>query len=129
MKHAAAALGMLAAFVAGAARADTVTDWNRTALAVMRAANVGTNPLSRTLAMVHVAMSDAVNSVEERYARYLPDLPPVPGASAEAAAASAARQILVQLYPNQKAVVDFAYAASLAPIPDGAAKKRRHRAR
>jgi hypothetical protein len=120
MKHAAVALGMLAAFAASAARADTVTDWNRTSLAVMRAANVGGNPASRTLAMVHVAMSDAVNSVQDRYTRYLADLPTVPGASAEAAAA--ARQILVQLYPNQKAIVEEAYATSLGAIPDGAGK-------
>ena len=121
MKHAAAALGMLVAF-AGAARADTVTDWNQTSLAVMKAANVGGNPASRTLAMVHVAMSDAINSVQDRYTRYLAKLPTVPGASAEAAGAAAARQILIQLYPNQKAIIEEAYAASLKGIADGSAK-------
>jgi hypothetical protein len=58
----------------------------------------------------------------DRYTRYLADLPTVPGASAEAAAAAAARQILVQLYPNQKAIVEEAYATSLGAIPDGAGK-------
>jgi hypothetical protein len=122
MKHVAAALGILAALSSGAARADTVTDWNRTSIEVLKAANVSSNPASRSLAMVHVAMSDAINAVQDRYARYLPDLPTVPSASAEAAAAAAARQILVQLYPNQKAIVEEAYGASLKAIADGPAK-------
>lgn len=63
MKHFAVVLGALAA-LSGAARADTITDWNQTTMAVMKAANVGGNPASRTLAMVHVAMSDAVNAVQ-----------------------------------------------------------------
>ena len=87
MKHVAAALGILAALSSGAARADTVTDWNRTSIEVLKAANVSSNPASRSLAMVHVAMSDAINAVQDRYARYLPDLPTVRSASAEAAAA------------------------------------------
>src|SRR5207245_844805 len=36
--------------------------------------------------------------------------------------AAAARQILVQLYPSQKSMIDRAYAASVKAIPDGAAK-------
>jgi hypothetical protein len=67
-------------------------------------------------------MSDAVNGVQDRYARYLPDAAAAPGASAEAAAATAARQILIQLFPNQKALLEEAHAASLKAIPDGAAK-------
>src|SRR5688572_30709164 len=122
MKHVAAALGILAALSSGAARADTVTDWNRTSIEVLKAANVSSNPASRSLAMVHVAMSDAINAAQDRYARYRPDLPTVPSASAEAAGAAAARQILVQRYPNQKAIVEEAYGASLKAIADGPAK-------
>jgi len=123
MKHSiAAAIGMLMAFAICTARADTVTDWNQTSIEVMRVASVAGNPWSRTLAMVHVAMSDAINAVQGRYARCVANVPAVPGASAEAAASAAARQILVQLYPNQKAQVEEAYAASLKTIPDGPAK-------
>jgi hypothetical protein len=64
------ALTVLCGLATGAAHADTITDWNETATAVLKAANVGGNPASRTLAMVHVAMSDAVNSVQNRYTRY-----------------------------------------------------------
>jgi hypothetical protein len=121
---AAMAIAMLVAFASCVARADTITDWNETSIEVMKAARVTGNPWSRTLAMVHVAMHDAVNSVQGRYTRYLATMPAVPGASAEAAAAAAARHILVNLFPNQKAMVDHAYSASITAIPDGAAKSQ-----
>ena len=103
------------------ARADVVTDWNVTANALV-ANDVNGNPRLRTLAMVHVAMSDAINTVQNRYTRVVATLPAGPGASAEAAAATAARQILTQIYPQQKAKIEEAYAASLKAIPDGSAK-------
>src|SRR5687767_5931597 len=101
--------------------ADVVTDWNVTTNALV-ANDVGNNPRLRTLAMVHVAMSDAINTVQNRYTRVVATLPAVPGASAEAAAAAAARQILIQVYPAQNAKIEEAYAASLKAIPDGPAK-------
>src|SRR5438128_1196767 len=123
MKHSSGmAIGILIAVATGTARADTVTDWNQTAIDVMKVARVAGNPWSRTLAMMHVAMSDAINSVEGRYTCYVAAVPVVPGASAEAAAAAAARQNLVDLFPNQKPIVDVAYAASLKAIPEGPAK-------
>src|SRR5688572_5428760 len=112
--------GMVAAPLS-AARADVITDWNVITSGLV-ANDVGNNPRLRTLAMVHVAMSDAVNTVQNRYARVVATLPAAPGASAEAAAATAARQILTQIYPAQKAKIEEAYAASLKAIPDGPAK-------
>jgi PAP2 superfamily len=110
-----------AALLAASARADVVTDWNVIANALV-AKDVGNNPKLRTLAMVHVAMSDAINTVQNRYTRVVATLPAAPGASAEAAAATAARQILTQVYPQQKAKIEEAFAASLKAIPDGLAK-------
>jgi hypothetical protein len=121
-RFAATAIGLLMAFATGVARADTVTDWNVTAIEVMRVAGIAGNPWTRNMAMVHVAMSDAINSVQPRYARYVATVAVVAGASPEAAAAAAARQILLQQVPNQKAKIEEAYAASLKAIPDGAAK-------
>jgi hypothetical protein len=117
-------LAVAVAFPRQDARADLVTDWNKTALEVMKAAKAGGNPASRALAMVHVAVSDAVNTVQGRYTRYAATMP---------AASSAARTILVQLYPAQKAMIEEAFdagraqgfgrgAASVKAIPDGAAK-------
>jgi hypothetical protein len=115
-------LGLLMALATCVARADTATDWNQTAIEVMKAANIAGNPWTRTLAMMHVAMADATNAVQGRYTRYIATVPAVPSASAEMAAAAAARHILAQLYPNQKAQIDEAYAASLKTIPDGPVK-------
>jgi hypothetical protein len=114
--------GIVAAALSVApACADVVTDWNATATALV-AKDVGNNPKLRTLAMVHVAMSDAINTVQNRYTRVVATLPAAPGASAEAAAATAARQILIQIYPGQQARIEESYAASLKAIPDGPAK-------
>ena len=104
------------------ARADVVTDWNQTAMDVMKAEKVGRNPWARSLAMMHVAMSDAINSVQGRYTRLIYDGPTAAGASAEAAAAAAARDMLTRLYPAAKAKIDEAYEASLKATPAGRAR-------
>src|SRR5687768_1028058 len=101
--------------------ADVVTDWNVTTNALV-ANDVGNNPKYRTLAMVHLAMSDAINTVQNRYTRVVATLPAAPNASPEAAAATAARQILTQIYPEQKAKIEETYAASLKAIADGPAR-------
>jgi hypothetical protein len=119
--HTAVAISALVVVAACSARADVVTDWNVTTNALV-ANDVGNNPKLRTLAMVHVAMSDAINTVQNRYTRVVATLPAVPDASAEAAAATAAREILIQIYPAQQARIDEAYATSLKAIPEGPAK-------
>ena len=103
-------------------RADVITDWTQTAIDVMKAVNVAGNPFTRTLAMVHVSMSDSVNAVQERYTRFTADIAPDPSASAEAAAAAASREILMRQYPGQKARIDAAFATTLETVPDGPAR-------
>ena len=104
-------------------RADVITDWNRTAIDVMKAVNVAGNPWTRSMALVNVSMSDAVNSVQNRYSRYMAaELPTDPNASAEAAAAAAAREILMRQYPGQKARIDAAFAETMQTIPDSPAR-------
>jgi hypothetical protein len=123
-KFTAMAVGMLFAVTTGTARADIVTDWNVATLEILRAAQATGGAQSRSMTIVHVAMSDAVNSVQNRYTRYAAKMPIVSDASAEAAAASAARQALLQLYPKQKDAIEKAYAASLKTIADGPAKTK-----
>ena len=104
-------------------RADVITDWNRTAMDVMRAVNVSGNPWTRSMALVNVSMSDAVNSVQNRYSRYMAtELPSDPNASAAAAAAAAAREFLIRQYPGQKAQIDAAFAETMKTIPDNPAR-------
>jgi len=103
--------------------ADVIADWNNTAMDVMKAVNVGGNPWTRSMALVNVSMSDAVNSVQNRYSRYTAtELPIDPNASAEAAAAAAAREILMRQYPGQKARIDTAFAETIQAIPDNPAR-------
>jgi hypothetical protein len=103
-------------------RADVIADWNNTAMGVMRAVNVAGNPWTRSMALVNVSMSDAVNSVQNRYSRYIPELPVDPKASAEAAVAAAAREILMRQYPGQKERIEAAFAETMKSIPDDAAR-------
>lgn len=105
-----------------AARADVVSDWNATATTVIlnKAAAPGI-----TLAMVHTAIYDAVNGIDRRYKTYaVTPTVGTGGASKEAAAAAAAYHLLRGLFPDQLSVLDPAYAASLAAVPDGAAETR-----
>jgi hypothetical protein len=102
--------------------ADVVLDWNEVALARVVAARQGPPDGARTMAMVHVAMFEAINAVEQRYAPYAFKTRAPAGTSAEAAGAAAASSVLMKLFPDQAQAVEAAYAASLARIPDGDGK-------
>ena len=107
---------------AGAAAAEVVVDWNNVALNAIRTDRTSPPKASRALAMVHVAVFDAVDGIVGGYTPYhVTDAAPV-GASPEAAAVAAAHNVLVALYPAQQATFDAARATSLAAIPDGSAK-------
>ena len=105
-------------------RADVVLDWNKVALNAIRVDKTSPPKASRALAIVHVAMYDAINSASGGvYEPYL--VQPVQffaPVSVEAAAAAAAHATLVDLFPAQKATFDAALATSLAAIPNGPEK-------
>jgi hypothetical protein len=96
----------------GSCRADTVTDWDTKATAAASAAAFG----EREVAIVDLAMFDAVNSIERRYQPYLQQLPTTEPASADAAAASAAATALAQLHPETAASFKAALAEYLAHL-------------
>jgi hypothetical protein len=111
----------------GIAAADNVpnivTNWslNATQAVVTKGGRAG----FVEFAIVHAAMFDAVNAIERRYAVYKVDpAAPSRGASPEAAAAAAAHRALVGLFPEQALTLDAAYAASLATLPDNAARTK-----
>jgi hypothetical protein len=76
--------------------ADVITDWDAKASAVASPAALG----ERELAIVDIAMFDAVNSVAPKYRPYLVKEDGFSDASAEAAAASAAASALEKLHPQ-----------------------------
>jgi len=99
---------------------NAVTRWNTIATAAVLV-DPGRVRDSRTMAMVHGAIHDAVNAIDRRYEPYTSDAS-APGASVNAAVAAAAHDVLVVLSPSRVAITDAEYAAALAEIPDGAAK-------
>ena len=100
------------------ATANVITDWDAMAVTVVAPAPLG----QRELAMVHVAMFDAVNSIERRYRPYLVQLTALKTTSQDAAAAIAAATVLVGLRPMAAAETKAALATYLATIADGEPK-------
>jgi hypothetical protein len=83
---------------------------------------LGPGRASRAMAMVHVAMFEAVNAVDRRYESYL-GIRADRGASMEAAIAQAAHDTLNALYPSQAAQCDLVLADDLRQMPAGKAKQ------
>ena len=109
--------------------ADAVLDWNAVALAaeandhtssiVAKAEQGGPTRSARALAIVHAAIFDAVNSIDQSYTPYRVTRTFSKVASIDAAVAQAAHDTLTALYPSQKAMFDTALRESLAEIPGG----------
>jgi len=104
---------------------NQVLQWNRTLLVIVRTpgAQPATIHPTRSFAIMHAAIYDAVNAIDKTHTPYLFDLTGVSqSVSQEAAAAAAAHEVLVALYPGFQAMLDAQLQQSLAQIPDGAAK-------
>ena len=94
--------------------ADAVTEWT---LEADRLGGGGANWY--TLAVMHMAMHDAAQAVEGRFARWSAD-PPVPvppGTSLPAALAGAAAQVLVELHPDSGDEINQLFQSALARLP------------
>jgi len=102
---------------------NAVTHWNSVALEVF-APTEGTNPMmqSRTLAILHAAIHDALNAIDHRFAPYTPGLAAASAASPDAAVATAAHEVLGTLVREQKKMIDEAYERALASVSDDAGK-------
>ena len=102
--------------------ADVIADWNENAVSFGVMHNIGPPPAERIIAMVHIAMFDAINSIERKYRPYLVQLPATPTTSKEAAAATAAGTILVGINPQAQVTMKSLLDSYLAAIPDSAGK-------
>ena len=103
------------------ASANVVTDWDEKAVALIQPRMVP--PVAyRAMAIVHIAMFDAVNSIEPYYRPYYAQLPATRETSKEAAAAAAAGAVLTKLLPDVASDIQAALKSYLLAIPDNDAK-------
>jgi membrane-associated phospholipid phosphatase len=114
----------IALSMGSAAYADVVTEWNTAALNVIRADRTAPPIASRALAILHVAIFDAVNGIDRRHQSYYVQSAVPASASREAAASAAAHKTLVALFPRNAASFDDLHAMTLAAIPDRPAKAK-----
>jgi len=104
---------------------NPVLQWNRALLVIVRTpgAQPATIHPTRSFAIMHAAIYDAVNAIDKTHKSYFVNLRGVSqSASQDAAAAAAAHEVLVGLYPQFQAMLDAELQQSLAQIPDGAHK-------
>jgi PAP2 superfamily len=112
----------LSSSVGTPANADVVTDWNNAALDAIRAGNTAPPIASRSLAILHASIYDAVNGIARTHESYLVQSAVSSSASREAAASAAAHNTLVNLFPARTSTFDALHAAILAAIPNGPQK-------
>ncbi len=105
---------------------DQVIQWNRILLGILQTpgAQPATVHATRSMAILHAAVYDAVNAIVKTHTDYLVHLEAPRHASVAAAAATAAHDVLVKLYPAQAVTLDGDLAASFATVPNGSAKEQ-----
>src|SRR5262245_31471260 len=100
-----------------AAHADAVVDWNAIAANTIAAAPSRSGPGSPVLfldmAIVQIAVHDAVQALDGKFKPYHAQITGASG-SPEAATAKAAHDVLVNIYPAQAAALDTTYREYLA---------------
>ncbi|HEX3229790.1 MAG TPA: hypothetical protein VHQ95_12525 [Pyrinomonadaceae bacterium] len=114
--------GKQQAGVAADQAVNPVVQWNGILLGIVRTpgAQPATIHSTRSFAIMHAAIYDAVNSIEGTNKPYLVRLAGAPrDASQEAAAAVAAHEVLVELYPGVQSMLDAELQTSLDQIRAG----------
>jgi hypothetical protein len=111
--------GLLLVLLGGAtpAFADAVTDWNEITVAAVTAGRPG--PIGIVdIALVQIAVHDAVQALEQRFEPYHAELATRPGerhkGRPSGAVATAAHDVLVGMYPAQATTLDATYFNYLA---------------
>lgn len=104
--------------------ANAVLDWNQEVLNAIRLARTPPPPASMFMATVHVAIFDAVNSIDRKRQGWLVNDPAPAGIDRDAAIAGAAHKVMVKYWgPSvSPGVIQGAYDKALAQIPEGKAK-------
>jgi membrane-associated phospholipid phosphatase len=97
---------LVALLVLGRSHADVLDNWNEAMLNAIREENTPPALASRNLAILHLAIYDAVNSIEGTHQPYLSFIPPHGPASPETAAAAAGHETALALFPSERAAFD-----------------------
>lgn len=103
-------------------RANAMAEWNAIAFDACAGLGGGTRQ-SRALAMTHLAIHDALNSIRPVYATYSEGLRADPNASPDAAIATAAHDTLAAMAICHRVQLDEAYAQALGQLPDDDARR------
>jgi len=101
---------------------NAVVQWNRELLAIVRTpgAQPGTLHSTRSFAIMHAAIYDAVNAIDKTHHSHLiRTFGIVRGTSEDAAADAAAHEVLISLYPSLQSTIDATFEQLLAQIPTG----------
>jgi hypothetical protein len=100
-----------------ALQANVVLDWNAVMMAGIRLDNTGPTLSTRNLAILHLAVYDAVTTIARTHQPYQVQAVPAPGSSLEAAAASAGYEVLKVLYPGVRARSEETFQTWLSGAP------------
>jgi PAP2 superfamily protein len=106
--------------------AAIVVDWNRELLHIVQTpgAQPATVHPTRSYALLHLAIYDAVASITRNATPFLVSVDAPGGARPDAAAAAAGHAILTSLYPAMTPALDRLLAAELSVIPAGPATQQ-----
>ena len=102
--------------------ADTVTDWNTTAVKIIGDAIKPPGVANRAVALVQTSVYSAVNSITKRYPVTEPTVDAPADISVDAAIAAANRRMLNKLIPKSATVIDEAYNKAIGNITEGKAR-------
>jgi PAP2 superfamily len=103
---------------ASSSTVSQVLDWNQIFIDTLVATNTANSSSQRLGAIVHTAIFDAFNGIQQRYTPvFVHDRAPH-GASRRAAVVAAAYTALVGLFPSQQSALDTSYTASLAALTE-----------
>jgi PAP2 superfamily len=124
-------VGLLALAGPRPAAANEAADWNLTGFEATAVGGQNNIVIGRTMAIMHLAIHDALNAIDRRYEPYLYVAKAESTAAPGAAIAAAARDVLVGVIPlwgkpeqqeKALAIVEGVYVDALAKIPDGMPK-------
>ena len=111
-------VSVLVGLFPGVARANPVLDWNAVMMAAIRLDNTGPTLSTRNLAILHLAIYDAVNSIERTHQPYGFQLEVKGPTSVDAAVNAAGYEVLSVLYPGVQARTEEVFVEWRAGVPN-----------